>query len=361
MARKVKGYVELYWTCPRCGNENAGAHAYCMSCGGPQPADVDFHQRPGSQLLTDAEQIRRAKAGADIHCGFCGTRNPAGATACSQCHAELSQGTQRGSGKVLGAFTASRGAVAPIACPSCGTMNAGTRTACGNCGAPLAAAAPKATATKAVAAKPLSPMVWVIGAGVILGLCSIFYFLFLRTSNVSATVVGATWHRSIVVEAFGPVRAEDWYNDLPFDAESVSCQAEVRDQVSSRPIGQDYREVCGTEYVVDTGSGAGEVVQDCYYEVYDDYCSYTVDAWAPAGTVELEGSGLAARWPSPALSSEQRLGEGEESYTCLFESGGDSYTYSTDSFSQYQQCTVGSHWSLQVNTLGGVSSITPAD
>lgn len=98
MARRVIGYIELHWTCPSCGNQNLGSHAYCMSCGSPQPKNVDFHQSSKQQLLTDAEKIRRAKAGADIHCGFCGTRNPAGAAACSQCGADLNQGAKRSTG-----------------------------------------------------------------------------------------------------------------------------------------------------------------------------------------------------------------------------------------------------------------------
>jgi hypothetical protein len=123
MARKVKGYVELYWKCPSCGSENLGSHAYCTSCGGPQPRNVDFHQASKQQLITDPERLKRIKAGADIHCGFCGTRNPATATKCSQCGADLKQGARRSTGKVLGAFA--EGAVEPVTCANCGTMNAG--------------------------------------------------------------------------------------------------------------------------------------------------------------------------------------------------------------------------------------------
>ncbi len=39
-----------------------------------------------------------ASAGADIHCGFCGTRNPATATICSQCGADLKEGKARQAG-----------------------------------------------------------------------------------------------------------------------------------------------------------------------------------------------------------------------------------------------------------------------
>src|SRR3990172_550916 len=140
MARKVLGYIELYWRCPNCGRENLGSHAYCTSCGSPQPKNVSFHQGGKQELLTDAEKIKKAKAGADIHCGFCGTRNVATATQCSQCGAGLKAGNRRTAGQAVGAFSA--GAVQPIKCDNCGTMNAGTRLKCGNCGASLSHGAP---------------------------------------------------------------------------------------------------------------------------------------------------------------------------------------------------------------------------
>ncbi|MBX3046087.1 MAG: zinc ribbon domain-containing protein [Anaerolineales bacterium] len=364
MARKVKGYVELYWTCPSCANQNAGSHAYCMSCGSPQPRNVDFHQGSLSQLLTDDEKIRRAKQGADIHCGFCGTRNPAGAKNCSQCQADLTAGARRGSGKVLGAFKPNaQGAVAPLECPSCGALNAGTRRTCGSCGGSLAPTPPPAKAANQAkaAGKPLGRKVFVIVGLVLFSLCAIVYFLFLRTTEIEAIVAGVEWQRSVVVEQYGPVEMEAWLDQVPGSAAGLSCSERVRTTQNQPPSNSRFREVCGTEYVVDTGSGSGEVVQDCVYEVYADYCSYTVDAWAPYDTVELRGVGLSPQWPQPSLNSVQRLGEQEESYICIFRSGGDTYRYQTGAYSQFQRCVTGSNWLLEINSLGGVTSITPAD
>lgn len=358
MARKVKGYVELYWKCSSCGNENLGSHAYCTSCGSPQPKNVEFHQGAKQQLLTDAEKIRRAKAGADIHCGFCGTRNPVGAAKCAQCGAELKEGSQRASGRVVGAF--SEGAIAPVKCANCGTMNAGTRLKCGNCGAALShGASPKAAAP--VVAKPIDRNVLFIAGGVLLLICAAIYFLFMRASAIVGTVTEAQWTRSVVIEAFGPVQLEDWADELPADARNVSCSEEVSVVQSEPPASGRYEEVCGTPYNVDTGGGFAEVVQDCEYQVYEDYCSYTVDAWAPVSTVELGGIGLNAQWPSPALSSNQRLAEQTGSYQCVFDANGAEYTYTTESFEQFAQCQLGSQWNLEVNALGAIVSITPSN
>ena len=360
MARKVKGYIELYWKCPSCGSENLGSHAYCTSCGSPQPRSVDFHQGSQQQLITDPERLKRAKAGADIHCGFCGTRNPAGASLCTQCGSELKEGTRRAGGQVVGAF--SEGTHQPIKCANCGTLNAGTRLKCGNCGSSLAhGEAPKKAPTATAATQPLPRNMLFIGAGVVLVLCAALYFLFIRTQAAVGTVTAANWTRSVTIEAFGPVAMQDWLDELPAEAEDVSCSEEVRLTQDEPPASGRYDEVCGTPYNVDTGGGFAEVVQDCEYQVYADYCSFTVDAWTPVATAELEGVGPNAEWPAPALSSSQRLGEETADYACVFDSSGKTYTYHTDSLAEFQRCTIGSTWNLQINALGGVTSISPAD
>lgn len=360
MARKVKGYVELYWKCPSCGSENLGSHAYCTACGSPQPKTIDFHQGSKQQLITDPERLKKAKAGADIHCGFCGTRNPAGASHCAQCGSDLKQGLLRAGGKVTGAFA--EGAAEPVKCENCGTLNAGTRLKCGNCGTSLAHGVALKAPAVAQAAKPVPRNTFLIGAGVILLLCAAVYFLFIRTQSVVAAVSGVNWTRSVAIEAFIPVDAEAWLDDLPTGAWDVSCSERVRTSQSEPPIsGQRYAEVCGTPYNVDTGGGFAEVVQDCEYQIYDDYCAYTIEAWAPVSTVEENGFSLNAVWPSPLLSSDQRLGAEVADYECIFNASGRTYTYQTESFSEFQRCVIGSTWSLEINSLGAVTGISPAN
>jgi membrane protease subunit (stomatin/prohibitin family) len=359
MARKVKGYVELYWRCPSCGSENLGSHAYCTSCGLPQPKNVSFHQGSKQELLTDSEKIKRAKAGADIHCGFCGTRNPAAAAKCAQCGADLKAGSRRTAGQMVGAF--SQGAVEPIQCANCGTMNAGTRLKCGNCGSSLSHGAPAKEEREPVAAKPANSTFLLIGGAVILGICALIYFLFIRTQQVSGIVNGVSWQRSIAVEAFEPVRLEAWQDEVPFDASQVSCSEQVRNVQDQPPASGRYDEVCGTAYTVDLGNGNAEVVQDCEYQIYDDYCSYVAEAWVPVSTVEAAGFDLNAVSPNPVLASNQRLGETNADYVCTFDSNGKTYSYHTTLFEEFQRCAIGSAWLLSVNGAGAVTEITPAN
>ena len=117
-------------------------------------------------------------------------------------------------------------------------------------------------------------------------------------------------------------------------------------------------EVCGTPYVVDSGSGTGEVVQDCEYHVYDDYCDYTVIEWGVVDTVSLSGGDYSPAWPDPALGEEQRLGEQRtEEYVIVFDTGDQTYAYTTSNFELFQLAQPGTTWTLNINTFGGVQSI----
>jgi len=92
-------YRKMAWTCPRCETENLGPVRTCEGCQAPQPADVKFHQTEGAQIVTDAKEIAAASKGPDVHCAYCGTRNPADADTCSQCGVGLAEATPRGPSK----------------------------------------------------------------------------------------------------------------------------------------------------------------------------------------------------------------------------------------------------------------------
>ena len=67
MTRKSLGYVELEWTCKRCGTVNPGMQKMCTNCGAPM-ADADQFEMPDEQrLITDDTRLEAAKKGADIH------------------------------------------------------------------------------------------------------------------------------------------------------------------------------------------------------------------------------------------------------------------------------------------------------
>ncbi|MFZ1396242.1 MAG: hypothetical protein WAS33_05060, partial [Candidatus Promineifilaceae bacterium] len=187
--------------------------------------------------------------------------------------------------------------------------------------------------------------------------CIAIIILSSRTEEVVGEVQGVSWEYSVLIEALVPVEAQEWRDELPDDAEILSCrQALRRTQQNPAPGAQ---EVCGTPYTVDTGTGVGEVVQDCVYEIYDELCTYTELQWRDFDLVTLTGDDFAPEWPNPTLAQDQRFGAETEAYEVYFNADGRSYTYRPDDFNEYSQFETGSRWILEVNALNNVRSVTP--
>jgi ribosomal protein L40E len=355
MAKKSLGYTKLVWTCPNCKTRNPGPVKTCQSCGSPQPKDVQFEQASQDELLKDEQEIRKAKSGADIHCPYCGTRNPAGAKTCSQCMGDLSGGSQRKSGEVIGAYRKEKAAA--LACSACGALNDADAPKCKQCGAPLGEKSkPKPTSTER---QPLSRQakigLAVLGLVLAGGMCFLFSRVF-KTSTLSGTVQEVNWQRSVMVEQYQMIKQEAWWDEVPEGAESIVCEESYR-YTSSEAV-ENSIEVCGTPYSVDQGSGYAEVVQDCEYRVYDDYCSYQVGGWAALDELSLTGSNLQAEWPSVAISENQRTGESTESYVIIFSSETGEKRYSTTDYDLFQRCVVGSQWDLTLDGFGNIVEIS---
>jgi hypothetical protein len=186
---------------------------------------------------------------------------------------------------------------------------------------------------------------------------AIFIFLSMRTEAVTGTVDRVGWERTIAIEGLTPVSYRDWRDQVPMDSEIQTCSQEVR-YVESEPQ-PNADEVCGTPYSVDTGSGFAEVVQDCEYHVYDDYCTYSTLEWAVVDSASLSGEGFYPEWPDAVLMDEQRLGAQSETYTVVFETGTGDYTYSLSDFQRFQQFQIGTQWDLEINSFGNLVSVSP--
>lgn len=359
MSQKELGYVELEWTCPVCKTRNAGTQSTCSGCGAAQPERVQFEAPVAAALAEDTAKIERAKAGPDKHCAFCGARNPANAKTCKQCGADLTEGKARESGKVVGAYVADAGAV--IKCAACGMDNPAAARQCVRCGAPLGKEPVAPVATPApVPARGMGQSLLifaVIGVVIVLALGWLVFAMF-QTKETVATAVDARWERSIAIMGQAPVRVSAWREQVPDNAANLSCRAEVRSTSDSPQPGA--REVCGTPYTLDTGTGMGKVVQDCVYELYDDYCTYTTLQWGVVNTVVQRGSGLAATWPSANLRAGEELGQRSEKYLCVVTVGDHEYTFELRSVAEFEQCQPGSQWKLTVNSLGSVVAAEPA-
>jgi len=144
---------------------------------------------------------------------------------------------------------------------------------------------------------------------------------------------------------------------LPNTQRYIRCNEELRETTDTAVPGAV--EICGTPYTIDEGSGYGEVVQDCIYEVYDEFCSYTIMDWSVIDTFTVTGSDLDPYWPELALEADQQTGEGEAEYVVFFDAGGESHRYYPDDEVEFTRFIPGSTWIIEVNQLGGVSVLEP--
>ena len=322
MARKTLGFVNLIWTCAFCNTQNPGPIKSCTSCGAPQPPDVKFEEvnQAKFDFIKDEALIRMAKSGPDKHCPYCGTRNLATASLCIKCGSDITVGAQaRQQGQKVGA-----------------------------------------SETPAPAPKKLSKgclIALIIGA-VIFSIVSIVVLVnILKTESVQGTVSQVAWQRAVVIEAYTQVQGQAWYDEVPSGAELGSCSMRYR-KTSNEPV-VNSTEVCGEPYTIDTGTGVGEVVQDCTYEVYDNYCSYSGYAWSVVDEVTTSGSDLSPYWPNPSLSSSQRISDQKETYVIYFNADGQQYSYTTSDLDLFQNASIGSTWQLEISGSGKVTSVSP--
>jgi DNA-directed RNA polymerase subunit RPC12/RpoP len=325
------------------------------------PVEQQFEKSAEGQLITDKEKLEQAKKGADIHCPFCGARNTGDAKTCVNCGGDLIKGQKREAGQVVGAYAPQ--ANVKVKCPACGTDNTASASHCVSCGRPLGNAATAALPAPAVQPKAKTPA-WAPIAGIIAlvacVLCAgIFAVQLLSTTDTTATVQSVNWLRSIAIEARVPLERDDWADRIPPDAEVGVCELRPREFLNAPDPNRRSDKVCGTPYTVDEGNGVSRVVQDCQYQVFDNFCEYRVLEWKEVDRLEARGDDLNPIWPQVSLAQGQREGARSETYAVIFAGDGVTYTYEPDA-GEFAAFTPGSRWTLKVNGLGAVTDAETA-
>src|SRR5512139_1272680 len=183
MPQETVGFVNLEWTCKRCGSKNPGTTKICAGCGSVMSETDKFELPAQQELIKDEAVIAKAERGPDVTCKYCGARNTADAKTCSQCSADLTEATTRKAGEGLGAFSAEK--KPDVKCPYCGALNPATALKCSNCAGTLRMAQrpidqPKAPPAAAPAAASRLPLL--IGVGVLIVAAIVCGLLFFRTS-----------------------------------------------------------------------------------------------------------------------------------------------------------------------------------
>ncbi len=356
MPQETVGYVNLEWTCKRCGSKNPGTTKICAGCGNVMSETDKFELPTQQELIKDEAIIAQAERGPDVTCKYCGARNPAGAKNCSQCSADLTEGTARQSGEVLGAFSAEK--KPDVKCPYCGELNPATALKCSKCAGSLAARPVDQTKTARPTPGKANRVPLLIGIGVLIVAAIVCGLLLFRTSDTLAAVQGVQWQRMIKILEERPVDHEAWRDQIPSGADVGSCTLKVRG-TQDQPA-PNAEKICGTPYTVDTGSGVGKVVQDCKYEVKDDWCAYSQLEWTMVNSAVAQGTDARPQWPPMNLRANQREGDREETYVVFFTSDGKQYQMTVANATELLKYTVGSRWKLKVNALGGIVAADPA-
>ena len=354
MAKKELGYVELEWTCKHCGTKNPGMKRFCTNCGAPISQDDKFELPDQQELITDKEKLEEAKKCPAIHCPYCNALNPGEAKICVQCGGDLQTGLARRAGEVLGAHET--GPVPDKPCPFCNQPVKANAQRCHHCGGSLVVAAQPMAKPAATRKIPF----WLIPAGIVLavlccGALAAIFILGNRTKDVTASVSDVSWQLSIDILEKQPVQKEAWEEDVPSQAQDVSCWDEYK-QTSSNPA-PNATEVCGTPYTIDQGSGAGKVVQDCEYQIYASYCEFTVQDWTMVNTAVAQGSDNYPQWPITSLQTGQQEGDRHEVYQVTFDADGQTYSYTAIDMAEFSQFEIGSQWILAINAFGGVRDV----
>ena len=354
MVKKTLGYVDLEWTCPSCGTRNSGTVKSCRQCGTAMPQDMQFELPAQQKLDTTAETAAGVAAGPDIHCPYCGARNRGDATVCTQCGGDLSQGTRRAEGQVLGALQT--GPVPEVICPHCGQSNPATRTKCSSCGGNLERTKVEAKPGP-VAPRKKGPLLWIVLALIALLGCGLIFTLLRGSSETEAVVKDVQWSYVIQIEELKPTTHENWRDQVPSKARLGDCTRKVR-RTQSEPA-PGATEVCGTPYVQDTGTGKGKVVQDCTYQITDDWCRYTVEEWTLASKEVASGHDFNPTWPTVKTGADQREGSRSEQYQVDLDADGKRLVYHPRDLPEFRRFELGSAWIVKTNALGGVTSVQP--
>jgi predicted nucleic acid-binding Zn ribbon protein len=351
MAKKRLGYVDLEWTCPACGNRNMGTTKTCASCGAAMPEDADFALPTAQQVDTSAETAAQVASGPDVLCPYCGARNRGDAQECVQCGGDLSDAARRKTGAVVGALAT--GPASEIACPHCGAKNPATALKCSQCGGALVEAAepPRAPPRQ----RRIIP--WILGGFALVVL--VLILLNRGGSERLGVVSDVQWTYTVGIEELKPAEQEAWREQVPKEGRVISCAPKVR-RTSDQPV-VGAVEVCGTPYVVDTGTGKGEVQQDCVYQISDDWCRFSLLTWQKGEALKASGHDYAPYWPSPNLDNTRREAGREEVYQVFLAGDGDQYIYRPDSLQEFERFQVGGRWTVKPNAFGGVMSIRPAE
>jgi len=196
------------WDCPVCGRKgNRGPDKFCGGCGSPRGPEVKFYLPEDAPEVTEAEALKRAQAGPDWVCPYCGADNPSTNEFCSGCGAPRDGAKNR---EVV-EHRLDAPPPPPVAAPLASAPQTDSRLKKG-CGFAF------------------------LG---LIALAALVFFLG-RPKSTTLTVTGHHWLRTIAVEELRPVTEQAWEGDVPGGARVLGKSREVH-HVDHIQIGSETR------------------------------------------------------------------------------------------------------------------------
>lgn len=339
------------WRCPRCSNANLGRFLHCQTCGTKRDDDVQFFLDDENAVLSDAELLRQANAGADWICQYCGGNNRAFDQNCTSCGSARSAENKqlREETRDAGDWTesAQRAAVLNSQNAPPGKSFFGSRLF----------------------------KIALLGAGALGALFVVLFGVLIYISTLEYStdleVVGLEWQRTIKLEEYKTVRETAWEGEVPAAARVQSKENALHhtDRVpnGTRQVPETYSErvADGTErYVCGRKNKKNGYFEDVYctrtkYKdvtktrmktetIYKDVpvfrarYTYLIDKWVAAGEKTTAGNDFNPQWAAVQIDNVRtREGGREENYNLLCkELGGNNklykYKVEADAWSHFQ-------------------------
>ncbi len=345
MREQDVGTYEMLWDCRFCGTGQllGLTHRHCPACGAAQ--DPQFRYYPSDDQKVAVRD--HVFSGADIVCPACATPNSANAGFCIGCGSPLQGGKTAAarSDQVAGPGQGFAGeSIKDAKAESRARRDAMVNSAMGR-------AAPKGMS------KGLK--IGLIIGGIAFVILAVVLTLIFWKKEVTLTVEGHAWKRSIGVEVFGAVNESAWCDQMPAKAYSVTKRKEQR-STKKIPDGEE----CKTRRK-DNRDGTFKQVRECktkYREepVYDQKCRFKIDKWSEKRRAKAEGSSQdpAPSWPSVKLKKTgkckgcEREGKRSETYTIRYEDAGTDETHECDvSLERWTSSEPGSTWTAKVGVV----------
>ncbi|MGF1534465.1 MAG: zinc finger Ran-binding domain-containing protein [Bernardetiaceae bacterium] len=297
------------WDCAACGQVGIqGPLTRCPSCGSARPENVEFYLPESAEALTDAEEIRKAKSGADWVCTHCSTHNKAWLFQCEGCGSprdEAGEGDAQLQQRDILYDQPPKDAPAPKAAP-----------------------------------RPQSKRNVYVVLGLVLTIIALF-FVFKSESTYEVVVEGHAWERSVALENYREVEEEDW--QLPQQAKLINSFQAVHHteqklkgyQTKTRSVRVQVGEERYEAGVRDLGNGTFEKIyktrpvyenreetyQDPIYEdvpIYRTKYRYRIFRWKKLDPLQAQGKDTKPIWPKlpPKPDPENwRTGKQKATYT----------------------------------------------